>query len=67
MKLEVFNENEWKTAEILIEKKNKNIIDYYCVNEITVYNKKYIVFMLEYANAEVFLFILFNNYIFIFI
>jgi hypothetical protein len=51
---EHFNENEWKTAKILIEKKNKNIIDYDCVNEIkTKNNKKYIVFMLEYANAEV--------------
>jgi hypothetical protein len=53
MKKEHFNVNEWKTSEILVKLKNKNIIDYDCVNEIKVYNEEYIVFMLEYANSGV--------------
>jgi hypothetical protein len=53
MKKENFNENEWKTAEVLIGKKNKNLIDYDCINYVNVGNDNYVIFMMEYANAGV--------------
>jgi hypothetical protein len=52
---ENFNKNEWKNAQILVEQRKVNVIEYDCVNEIEVSNKKYIALMLEYANAGVLL------------
>jgi hypothetical protein len=57
MKRKVFNENEWKAAEILKKTQNKNVIDYDAVNEVVVNGQEYITFMLEYVNAKAYLFI----------
>jgi hypothetical protein len=57
MKKEDFNENEWNTAKILFDKKNKNIIDYDGKNEVNINNEIYVALMLEYANAGVFFFL----------
>jgi hypothetical protein len=50
-----FNEGEWKISQMLLDLKNRNIIDYDSINEIIIKNKEYVVIMLEYANAGVYL------------
>jgi hypothetical protein len=48
-----FNVSEFEIAQKLVGLKNKNIIEYDCVNEEVVNGEKFVAVMLEYANAEV--------------
>jgi hypothetical protein len=69
-----YDNNEYKIAEKLVGLKNKNIIDYDCLNEEKVDGIDYVALMLEYANSGVFynlfliyfFFILFYFFFFLF-
>jgi uncharacterized protein YuzB (UPF0349 family) len=53
MNKENFNDNEYETAKLLEKQKNRNVIEYDCVNVVNVGNRSYVALMLEYANAGV--------------